>query len=151
MRRSVRGCLALSLFGVVSAVIVDTVCSCRRTAPAAFDEQSGELNRRLFSLARYVCRRLHANVGGRGLVSRQPPLQKTPPTELPYSVLIRFSSQVNVTARQSYLSVDAGFPYVGNTAGVAQLRESRTLVQYGELTPLRQRGGGGISTPLPTA
>lgn len=47
--------------------------------------------------------------------------------------------------------VETDFPHVGNTSGVAQLWESRTLVQYGELTPPRQRGAGGSPTPLPTA
>ncbi len=50
------------------------------------------------------------------------------------------------------------FPYVGKATGVARLREKPALSaaegphagKYGELTPLRQRGGRGSASPLPS-
>ncbi len=50
------------------------------------------------------------------------------------------------------------FPYVGKATGVARSREKPALSaaegphagKYGELTPLRQRGGRGAASPLPT-
>lgn len=150
MRRSVRGCLALSLFGVVSAVIVETARSYRRTAPAASGEQSGELNRRYFSLAWYVCLRLDAEEGGRVPANSSAAAAKDASLRVGLFSVHRLLATSQRPARQSSLSASTDFPYVGNTAGVAQWRESRTLVQYRELTLWRQRGGGGFSTPLPT-
>jgi hypothetical protein len=69
MRRSVSLSLARSPFGVVSAVIVDTAFTYRRTAPAASGVQLGELNRNNISLARYVCLGLDAEEGGRVLAN----------------------------------------------------------------------------------
>jgi hypothetical protein len=99
-----------------------------------------------------VCLTWDTDLGGRARCS--PKLRRSQKTPAVLISLVGFIPPARrkpvILQGRVCLSAYTDFPYVGNTTGVAWLRESRTPVQYEELTSWRQRGGSGNPTPLPT-